>query len=173
MLDMNKKNRSNNPYPLQKNLRKLFDTFSNVSFTVHFDACREKNKWIERFKEIKAVPESFKMHNNIIHDIYDEETKASYKDHFDPVNPVNHFFLLNFSCPPGGLTDADSLYSGCYIKFCQERMSSPEGCVKLPYHFDVYPHFKYRNHGPPPSLNDFSIDWKLKEAARIFIKIST
>ena len=46
-MDMKDHQSQSNPYPLQRKLKRIFDNFSNVSFTMSFDACREKNKWRE------------------------------------------------------------------------------------------------------------------------------
>ena len=115
-----------------------------MSISLLFDACREQNKWRERFADLKVEPEVAENETPFL-GVYDKETKACYQDPFDSANPVNHFFLMNFACQSGNFTDAKSLYADSYINFCEQKLRSNEGCVKFPYDFDTHPVFEWAN----------------------------
>ena len=75
----------------------IFEKFSNVSFNMLFDACREPNLWRDRFRNSNAEPDKYNS-GLIVFDVYDKISQKKYKDPFDGESQVNHFFLMNFSC---------------------------------------------------------------------------
>lgn len=101
-----------NPYRIEEKLTDIWNAYYNVCIELIVDACREKNLFEEHFKkinlEIPLTDTNALLYNTMggkLEDKTSRLTKDPWPSEADDKR-VNNFFVRNYACQYGELTDA-------------------------------------------------------------------